>query len=42
MDVKECNVTHVDQRWRDYVKKEDSAKKAWRYKWGFLAHEVCG
>lgn len=43
-DVKECNVTHADQRWRDYVRKEDNTKKTWQYKWGFLADhykEVC-
>ena len=42
--AKECNVVHVDQRWKDYVKKEDFVKKAWYYKWGFLAQqyqEVC-
>ena len=41
MDIKECNRSHADQRWKDYVKKEESAMKAWRNKWDFLADEVC-
>lgn len=32
----QCNFSHQDQIWKDYVKKEQVVSKLWEKNWGFI------
>lgn len=39
LTASQCNASHVDQIWKDYVHKEAVAARNWESKWGFLKSE---
>ncbi|XP_074630242.1 ciliary microtubule inner protein 1-like [Acropora palmata] len=36
---KACNFVHIDEIWKDHIRRELLSQRRWPEKWGFLAYE---